>query len=499
MKYKIITLFFLVVLFSNCEKYLDQPVLGKQTVDNFYSTQSECEQAVIACYQSLSPESWWEMDYFWLVGDICSDDAFKGNSIEGDQTDFGYLARWIIDSNNEWLDIKWKYTYITISRANLIIEYVPKASIDQTLIDQLVAEAKFLRGLAYFELAKNFGGVVLVDKQPKPEEVFPRSTIEQTWEFIKRDFTEAAAVLPERKNQEAEFTGRATKGAALAYLARVSLYEGDYADAQMYAKQVIDLGDYSLEANFDDVWNVHNPNGLESIFEIQAGYHAVEYAGNALSDITGSRADGGWGFATPSSHLENFMQGDPRLIHTIIKHGDNVDAEHPSFDTQLDQNESGRINKKYYLAISDRIHDNQDKGPLNHILFRYADLLLIHAEAAYYNGAEGVALISLNEVRNRVSIGDLTVSGQALIDAIFDERRMELAMEGHRYYDLKRSDRLTSAMSNFVNYNTILSTDLYDAGNQQGKLFDPNKHYLFPIPQSEIDLSGGIIIQNPSY
>ena len=158
-----------MVLFSNCEKYLDQPVLGKQTVDNFYSTTEECNYAVVACYQSLSPESWWEMDFFWLVGDICSDDAFKGNSIEGDQTDFGNLARWIIDSNNEWLDIKWKYTYITISRANLIIEYVPSSGIDQELIDQLVAEAKFLRGLAYFELAKNFGGVVLVDKQPKPE------------------------------------------------------------------------------------------------------------------------------------------------------------------------------------------------------------------------------------------------------------------------------------------------------------------------------------------
>lgn len=498
MKYKLITVLMMVVCFSSCEKYLDQPVLGKQTVDNFYSTPKECEQSIIACYQSLNHESWWEMDFFWLVGDVCSDDAFKGNSIEGDQQEFGNLARWIIDSNNEWLDIKWRYSYITISRANLIIEYVPKASIDQELKDKIVGEAKFLRGLAYFELAKNFGGAVLIDRQPTPDEIFPRSTIEQTWEFIENDFIDAAAVLPKRNNQDNSEYGRATKGAALAFLARVSLYSGKYAAAQDFAQQVIDLGDYSLENQFSDVWSVSNPNGVESIFEIQNSYDDVQWTGSALPVLTRSRADGGWGFATPSSHLENFMQGDPRLQHTIIKHGDNVDAEHPSYDTQLDANESGRINGKFYLAMSERSAESQEES-LNHILFRYADLLLIHAEAAYHNGSEGLALASLNEVRARVPVTILNVSGQALIDAIFDERRMELALEGHRYYDLKRSGRLAAAMADFVNYNTSTSTDLYDAGNRQGVLFDAIKHQIFPIPQAEIDLSGGIITQNPNY
>ena len=116
------TILILIVLFSlaSCDNFLDEPIKGNQTFDSFYSNATECDQAVLGCYQALSPEDWWEMDYFWLVGDICSDDAFKGNSIEGDQQEFGNLARWIIDSNNEWLDIKWRYSYIMISRANLM-------------------------------------------------------------------------------------------------------------------------------------------------------------------------------------------------------------------------------------------------------------------------------------------------------------------------------------------------------------------------------------------
>ncbi len=502
MKNKIILIpiLILAIFISGCDEYLDQPIKGSQTFESFYSNQQECNQAVLGCYQSLSPEDWWEMDYFWLIGDVCSDDAFKGNSIEGDQQEFGNMARWIIDANNEWLDIKWRYSYITISRANLIIEYVPEAPIDQVLIDQYVAEAKFLRGWAYFELVKNFGGAVLVDKQPAPSDVFPRSSEAETWAFIEKDFRDAASALPEREDQASEEMGRATKGAALGCLARAFLYQGKFGEAQAFAEQVMGLNDYELEGDFGNVWSVNNPNGVESIFEIQNNYDPLQWTGNALPVITRSRADGGWGFGTPSSHLENFMQGDPRLPHIIIKHGDFVDADHPSYDTQLDQNESGRTNRKFYLGFSERVPDDEYiKAPLNHILLRYADLLLIHAEAAYHNSQEGPALASLNEVRARVDLEPLSVSGQALLDAVFAERRMELAMEGHRYYDLKRSGRLEAAMADFVNYNMNESTDPYDAGNQQGVLFDGSKHSLFPIPQAEIDVSGGVIVQNPNY
>jgi len=499
-KILIIVSVLLLIASSGCKKYLDQPVLGNQTLENFYSTPLECEQAIIGCYQSLSPEDWWEMDFFWLIGDVCSDDAFKGNSIEGDQAEFGNMARWNIDANNEWLDIKWRYSYITISRANLIIEHVADASINQELKDKIIAEAKFLRGWAYFELVKNFGGVVLVDKQPNPEDVIGRSTEEQTWAFIEKDFSEAALGLPEFSSQPVNENGRATKGAALAYLAKAYLYQGKYQEAREKAYQVMMSNNYDLESDFGNIWSVQNPNGIESIFEIQHNYDDVQYTGNALPVLTRSRADGGWGFATPGSHLENFMQGDPRLQHTIIKHGDSVDADHPSYDTQLDQNESGRINRKYYLGLLERPPSEEHvKSPLNYILFRYADLLLIYAEASYFSGFEADALTALNDVHTRVGNTPLSVSGQDLLNAIHDERRMELALEGHRYYDLKRTGSLEQAIGDFVNYNTVNSTDLYDAGNQQGILFDASRHYLFPIPQAEIDISGGIITQNPNY
>jgi len=500
-KYTIIITSIFILLLSSCGNFLDQPIKGQLTSSGFYSTEEECEQAIYACYQSLSPEDWWENDFFWLVGDVCSDDAFKGNSIEGDQADFGNLARWLINSQNEWLEIKWLYTYITISRSNLIIENVPEATIDEVIKDQILAEAHFLRALSYFELVKNFGGAVLVLEQPAPDEIFPRSTVAETWKQIEDDLIYASERLPLKSELESTDLGRATRGAALAFLSKASLFQQKYDEALQYANQVVETAEYILETDFANIWSIHNPNGSESIFEIQHAYDEIHYTGSALPVLTRSRADGGWGFATPSSHLENFMGNDPRLKHTIIKEGDNVNAEHQNYDTELKDNESGRINRKYFITISDRVSESEYiKEQLNHILFRYADLLLIRAEAAYFMGDENQARESLRMVRNRVGLNvNGALAGEALLKVIYDERRRELALEGHRYYDLKRTGKLNEAIADFYDYNMNNSTDPYDAGNPQGVFFDGTKHNIFPIPQSEIDLSKGVVIQNPEY
>lgn len=499
MKKNILVVLAILFLVSCDQDFLNRPVKGVQTIDNYYSNETESEYAVIGAYQSLSPEDWWEMDFYWLVGDVCSDDAFKGNSIVGDQLDFGNLANYIINPNNEWLDIKWRYSYITISRCNLIIEQVPLGSTPEERARQFVAEAKFLRALSYFELVKNFGGVPLPLRQLSPNEAtLERATEQQVWEQIVRDFEEAAIDLPARMAQNVEEKGRATQEAALAYVAKAYAFQENWPMAQQYAGQVINSGAYSLEPDFGNVWSVTNPNGVESIFEIQHVYDDVFYTGTALPVLTRSRADGGWGFATPSSHLENFMTGDPRLAHTIIKEGDFVDDDHPAYDTQLSENESGRINRKFYLPIADRAPlDEYITNSLNHILFRYADLLLLHAEAAVNNQQDAAALISANQVRARVGLPEL-VSGPNLLQEIRDERRKELALEGHRFFDLKRWNLLDEAIADFYDYNVNRSTDPYDGGNPSGELFQM-KHYLFPIPQTEIDLSQGRIIQNDGY
>jgi hypothetical protein len=495
-------LFMLVSLnFTSCSDYIDNDITGKQNLDNYYSNFDECNKAIIGAYASLSPQDWWEIDFFWMVGDVCSDDAFKGNTNEGDQRDFGNLANFNITPSNEWLDSKWRYTYQGIFRCNLAIDRIPKAPISTEQIQLLVAEAKFLRAIYYFELVKNWGGVPLLTEAISVSEAnLSRATEAEIWMQIEKDLTESKDFLPLKSQVTADNIGRATKGAAYAYLAKAAIYQLKYLEAQDWANEVINSSQYNLNDSFDKVWSVQNPNGNGSIFEIQNSYNELYDSGSALCVLSRSRADGGWGFCTPSSNLDNFMGNDPRREYTIIKQGDYVDEEHPSYDTDPTQNMSGRINRKYYLSMEDRPEKSEHtRSPLNHILFRYADLLLLHAEAAYYNGDESTALTSLNKVRTRVGLEDVVATGQQLIDAIFNERRMELAMEGHRYYDLKRSNRLSDAMESFLNYNLNESTDIYDAGNDEGKYYNASIHSLFPIPQSEINLSQGKITQNPGY
>jgi hypothetical protein len=497
---------YFIILFTllfgySCEDFLDKPIQGFQVSDNYFATEEECQRAVFGCYESLSPDDWWQLDFFWMVGDVCSDEAFKGNSIEGDQRDFGNLANFNIHSNNEWIEFKWLYTYATISRCNLVIDKVPESPSSEENKKRFVAEAKFLRAFAYFELVKNFGGVpIILNEISAGDAVVKRSTEEEVFAQIVKDLEEASKALPLKSEQKADEIGRATKGAAEAFLAKAFVYQEKWTDAQTYSASVIGSGEYSLNDPFWDIWSVNNPNGAGSIFEIQHSFHDIYYVGTALPVLARSRADGGWGFGTPSSYLEKAMEGDPRLSWTIIKQGDNVDAAHPSYDTQLSENESGRINRKYYLAYSDRpSKDEHLRSGLNHILLRYADLLLLHAEIAYHNGNESASLLALNQVRTRIGLSPVNAGGANLLDAIYKERQLELAMEGHRYYDLKRTGRLTEVIQDFYDYNQNRSTDPYDAGHNKGVLFRPGVHELFPIPASEIALSEYQIQQNNGY
>jgi len=500
---KINIIFILVITLFNyaCSDQLDNQVTGEQNLDTYFSNLEECQRAIVGCYAAFSPQDWWENDFFWLVGDVCSDDAFKGNAIEGDQRDFGNLANFNINASNEWLDTKWRYTYQGIFRTNLAIERIPEAPIEDDEITALVAEAKFIRAVFYFELVKNFGGVpILTEPLSVSEATLTRNTEAEVWSLIEQDLMDAQNALPSKSSLDASNLGKATKGAAIAYLAKASMYQNKYSEAKMYAEQVINSGEYNLNDSFENVWSIHNPNGNGSIFEIQNSFNELYDSGSALPVLTRSRADGGWGFATPSSHLDNFMSGDPRREHTIIREGDYVDADHQAYDTGGSDNMSGRINKKFYLSFDDRpTKSEHTRSGLNHILFRYADLLLMHAEASYHEGDEGAAILSVNRVRARVGVANINSSGSQLLQDIYDERRMELALEGHRYYDLKRTNRLDSAMQNFMDYNLNTSTDMYDSGNDEGKYFNAAVHMLFPIPQSEIDLSGGRLDQNPGY
>jgi hypothetical protein len=487
-----------------CSNFLDI------STDNYYTNADECKAAVMGCYALADQSDWWQIDRTRMFGDAGSDDAWKGNAIAGDQREFGDFARFFWLPNNEWFDNRYTHIYQSIGNCNAALVGVGKAPIDPALQQQLLGELKFIRAYNYFELVKGYGGVPLVLAPVSPAEAIAlkRASAADCYAQIIKDLQEAAAALPEKSARASADKGRATKGAANAYLAKAYLFTEQWAQAQQAAETVINSNQYSL-GDFDKVWNVSNPNGVESIFELNYNANQTFNLGTSLTVVMRSRADGGWGFDTPSSNLEQaFVQeNDPRRQWTIIKQGDNVGPKTASFDysnydTKPSENESGRISRKMFLPLADRPANEMNHSPLNRIELRYADLLLMHAEASNKLGQDAKALVSLNLVRaraNRLSPGTVlprTSTGTALLNHIWLERRLELAMEGHRYYDLVRQKRLVAVMQAF-NTAQLTSTDPYDRGKVKDQISDKNN--LFPIPTPQIQLSGGNVTQNPGY
>jgi hypothetical protein len=495
----------------SCKSFLEESPQGQQTTDNYYTNADECKAAIMGCYALADQDDWWKIDRTRMFGDAGSDDAWKGNAIAGDQREFGDFARFFWLPNNEWFDNRYTHIYQSIGNCNAALVGIAKAPIDPTLQQQLIAEAKFIRAYNYFELVKGYGGVPLVLTPVSPSEsiAIKRATAAECYAQIIKDFQEAAAGLPERNARLSTDKGRATKGAANGYLAKAYLYTEQWALAQQAAETVINSGQYSLLDDFSKVWSVSNPNSAESLFELNYNADQTFNLGTYLTVVMRSRADGGWGFNTPTSNLEQafIRENDPRRRWTIIKQGDNVGPKTASFDytnydTKPSENESGRISRKMFLQLAERPANEGNHAPLNRIELRYADLLLMHAEASSKLGQDAKALTSLNLVRaraNRLQPGTVlprTSTGTALLNDIWLERRLELAMEGHRYYDLVRQKRLVAVMQAF-NASQLTSTDPYDKGKVKDQISDKNN--LFPIPTTQIQLSGGNVVQNPGY
>ncbi|HEX8329625.1 MAG TPA: RagB/SusD family nutrient uptake outer membrane protein [Hymenobacter sp.] len=496
---------------QSCKDFLDEPPQGQQTTDNYYTNADECKAAVMGCYALADQSDWWQIDRTRMFGDAGSDDAWKGNAIAGDQREFGDFARFFWLPNNEWFDNRYTHIYQSIGNCNAALVGIEKAPIDAALKQQLLGETKFIRAYNYFELVKGYGGVPLVLKPVSPSEsvAIPRASAAECYAQIIQDLKDAAAALPEKNARIPGDKGRATKGAANAYLAKAYLYTEQWAPAQQAAELVIGSNQYNLSGEFSNIWNVNNPNGPESIFELNYNADQTFNLGTYLTVVMRSRSDGGWGFNTPTSNLEQAFvrENDPRLKWTIIKQGDNVGPktasfDYSSYDTKLSENESGRISRKMFLPLADRPANEGNHSPLNRIELRYADLLLIHAEASSKLGQDAKALASLNLVRaraNRLQPGTVpprASSGAQLLSDIWLERRLELAMEGHRYYDLVRQKRLVAVMQAF-NASQLTSTDPYDKGKVKDQISDKNN--LFPIPTNQIQLSGGTVTQNPGY
>ena len=498
---KLISLLALLV-FAGCAKKLDKEPLALAVDQNFYKTTDDMVQAVNAAYDPLGWESskGTNIVYFnFFYGDIASDDAIAGGS--GAEPRIVPIAEFFVNSTNVGLLEVWKKLYIGIYRANLVIEKAPDSKATEAIKTRVVAEAKFLRSYYYFNLLRMFGEVPLITKIVAPEEIErPKSSKAAVYQQIESDLKEAAIVLPLSYSSE---KGRATKGAANGLLARVYLFQAKWQPLKEVTDQIIGSGVYSLEANYASVHSLTTENGSESLFEIQAtntltATDAIERKneGTFMNKYMGPRfqlSAGGFGVNVPSDELVNEFKSDsvlwkkmdPRFKATILSEGDSVMTDTGNVAITMKNYQGGLLVKgvKYYCGkyVVSEIDGDQSNGASNQRIIRYADVLLMAAEAALNLGDEAKAREYVNIVRARVSMPLYTSA--ITINEIWKERRLELAMEGLRFFDIVRQGRAAFLIK----------------ASAEGKLFREGVNEVFPIPQAEIDLSNGVITQNPGY
>lgn len=502
-----------------CSDWLEEPSPGVTKLEDYFTGSDAALQNVTGCYVPLM----WEFDdtYFceWFIGDVVSDDALKGGQSTTDMADVYDLENWKTMSNNTLLLNYYRAQYQGIGRCNLTIEYVGEMDTDDELTlplkNRILGEAHFLRAFYYFRLVRVFGGVPLVDFVIDSDSEWsqPRASVDEVYDFIKEDLLFAQENLYEKNDYDDDDLGRATKGAAEAMLLKTNLYTGDYAAAKQWGDSIISKGQYELCVDYADNFTLDGENGVESVFEIQ--YTAEETSDYGDGDgytrgtftviLTRSRSSqlgGGWGFNHPTQNLyDEFETDDPRRDETILNPTDDQ-IENSTQEIYLG---SRYLNRKYSLYYIDAdttwyTLKHESRGPINNKQIRYADVLLMYAEACNELGNETEATDALNRVRARVGMPefpnyDITINGETitptLTEAIRHERRVELAMEGHRWFDLCRWGIAKETMDAYK------ATESEEAQNQMAEFIE-GKHELFPIPSDELDLNPAME-QNPGY
>jgi len=440
-------------VFSACDDQLNLEPISAIGENGFYTTTDEVEAGVIAIYDGLQSVFLRE----FALTEMRSDNTETKTS-EGDWAQF---ESYTVKPTNLALSEYWTYNYNVIFRANKVLQSLEAVS-SESLQAQFSGEARFLRALANFNLVRAYGGVPIVDKViiQSDKDYFVRASVNEVYSFIVSDLEEAISQLPERS---AVVEGRATKGAAQSLLAKVQLTLGDYTSAESLLESVMSSGNYALEEQYSDVF--YNERNSEIIFAVQ--YLNDNF--NESQDFTFEMTAGG-----QASGL-NYITGD---FAGVVTPEDT--ARSSVLFRQDNKNEVG----KFITTSNDaRLAGN------DWIVLRYADVLLMHAEAIMA-GAESTnsldAISSYNKVRERAGLSLLLTDGSATLSQqmLLDERRVELAFENHRLYDLIRFGVAEEVLGDFASRNgyAFSGTDL-----------------LLPIPQREYDTSDGLLEQNPGY
>ncbi|MDJ1500826.1 RagB/SusD family nutrient uptake outer membrane protein [Xanthocytophaga agilis] len=471
----IYTLVFILV--SGCG-VLDQSPESSFTPDNFYKNADDARSAVSAVYDQMNYNNLYNQ-LMWILQDQATDDAEWGGGRSTANQAKNDLDKYTFTPATSTFQSVWSACYRGINQANTVIGRVPDISMDEALKKRYVAEATLLRGFYYFTLVRLFGGVpiVLTETTSLNNLTIARSSVEEVYTQIIKDFTEAESVLP--VNYSAAEIGRVTQGAAKALLAKVYLTRQEWEKAATKAKEVIDLGIYDLWTNYAEAFLIANKNGKEAIFEIQAM---------------------GGGF-NEGSFMQGYMRPPFDKVNNIAGFGDDP-ATQNLYEAYSENDKRRDVTLRLYSATStpaapasitfpcyvnkylDPTATANGEGSNNFPIIRYADVLLMYAEALNELGANNSdAYKAINRIRNRAGLDDLAegLTQDEFRNSVLLERRLELAFEGHRWYDLARTRRLISALK-----------------AQNPDIVVEERHYLFPIPQTERDVNP-LLEQNPDY
>jgi len=483
----------LVFLFA-CQKDIleKSPIIGV-TEENFYKTESDAISAVNGAYAALQFEMTPAGHFRWFWGDIMSDDTEKGGSGANDQPNLAALENFQGPTNTDFLESEWAANYEGIYRANVVLERVPPIEMDETKKAQVLGEARAIRAWFHFLQVTYFGDVPLVDHVLAPSEYgIARSSAADVWALIEQDLTQAVADLPKKSEYPLADLGRITQGAAQGLLLKTYLFQSKWAEAKAVAEDIIESGEYSLVDNYSQIFTSGGENNVESVFEIQymnasGGNWGRNNANEGSFSNVFQRARGqfeGFGFNLPTQDFVDafFLEGveDPRLKATVFQEGDLM-GDRGFFTKEATGFPHDFYPKKYFNNKSEEapFGDPNPNGGTNDRVIRYADILLMHAEAAFHTGDEAGAKNSLNQVRRRVAMREITATGPSLLRAIYHERRVELGLEGHRFFDLVRTGRAAEVL---------------------GPLgYNEDVHKVLPIPESQIQASNGALTQNPGY
>lgn len=490
--------FFMLLFASSCS-FLDIEPTAIRTGDNFISSEENAELAINAAYNSLASHERWSDNllesHSFYIGEIMADYAEMG-SHKGDFDDLERMIEWRPYTDEVVLYCTWKRCYDGIYRCDYVLGNIGEAPISEALKQRIEGEAYFLRGMNILRLATMFGSIPITEGIIPPESYgkIQQKDLHECFEIVAAHFEQAMDRLPARSQYESKDLGRATKGAAQAMLARLyMLQEGMDKDCRIaawdsvykYTNLVIRSGEYALADNYATIHEPEGENNIESIFEIQLGSSSVLNSGSGTSreDIgttsqirCGIRSaqneglPGGWGYYQPSQLLvDEYEEKDPRLSCAI--YGPNYNNG-IVYGVQRNYNLSDMQSEYYnrHLAIDPELEAESlmtatSNSSRNVRVIRYADVLLMNAEAAYHLGREAEALDKLEMVRQRARnstyakgfilgkgnlyantgyanhLPKVTATGQALLDAIWHERSVELALEDMRYWDLIRTGR----------------------------------------------------------